>query len=95
MIHRQRKMNATVSVDSLSETKYFDYNSTLGRSHGRHQVWFDDPDTLQAKYAASKTAGARGVAFWTADMPDYSLGEGTRMWAAIDKGWEPPERQPK
>ena len=79
-----------VSTDAVTVTKHFDYTVSGGKSPGRHQLWYDDPETLQRKYAACMKEGARGVAFWTADMPDYTNGEGTQMWAAIDKGFPPP-----
>ena len=31
------------------------------------EVWYDDWETLAVKYALAKSAGARGVGFWTAD----------------------------
>ena len=82
-----------VSMDTATVTKHFDYMVSGGKSPGRHQLWFDDPDTLEAKYAACQRAGARGVGFWTADMPDYPDGEGRPMWAAINKGF-PPSAEP-
>jgi di-N-acetylchitobiase len=80
---------ATVTTDQVSMSKHFDYTVASGKTAaaGRHQCWFDDPETLEKKYAECKQQGARGVAFWTADMPDYQNGEGAAMWQAVDKGF--------
>ena len=90
IIKLQQSAGGPISMDAPTVTKYFDYNATSGKSRGRHQVWYDDPQTLQSKYAACQHAGVRGVAFWTADMPDYTNGEGTSMWNAINEGFPPP-----
>jgi hypothetical protein len=58
------------------------------RKHRRAQ-WFDDPSTLVRKYADCKKLGTHGVAFWTADMPDYTTDEGPAMWKAVDQGFPP------
>ena len=62
------------------------------RDGGRHQIWFDDPMTLEAKYSLCASLQTHGVAFWTADFVDYSTHQGADMWAAINKGF-PPSQQ--
>ena len=78
---------AIVTTDNVSVTKHFDYAVASGKTAGRHQLWYDDPDTLEKKYAECETQGAHGVAIWTADMPNYATGQGALMWQAIDKGF--------
>jgi len=78
---------AKPTTDAASDTKHFDYKVPTGKAKGRHSVWYDDPETLLRKYAECKKLGTHGVAFWTADMPDYATNEGTQMWAAVDRGF--------
>ena len=86
-----RQAGASPVTDAVTDTKHFDHTVASGAASGRHQTWFDDPDTLQSKYARCKKLGARGVAFWTADMPDSKTpSEGRQMWQAIDKGFPEP-----
>ena len=51
------------------------------------QLWFDDEESLSAKYELAGSTGARGVAIWTADMLPYGEpAHGARaasMWAAL------------
>ena len=74
----------TPVLDSASMTKHFDYfaNSTAGVMQ-RHQVWFDDAETLLAKYKAAAAHGARGVAMWTANMGDESMWEALRQFKGV------------
>ena len=45
----------------------------------RHQVWYDDPTTLAAKYRAVSAKSGMGVATWTANFGDDA------MWDALRK----------
>ena len=92
---------AVVTTDSVSVTKHFDYTAAVAASSRnpaaagrRNEIWFDDPSTLQKKYAECKKQGAHGVAFWTADMPDYSTGQGAAMWQAVNAGFPPTSSTP-
>ena len=73
---RLHSSSAVVTTDNIAVTKYFNYTVASGKTAGRHQLWFDDPDTLELKYAECKKRGTHGVGFWTADMPDYGNGQG-------------------
>jgi hypothetical protein len=42
-------------------------------------VWYDDAETLSAKYEAAAMHGARGVAMWTANFAVHD----EPMWAAL------------
>jgi spore germination protein YaaH len=37
------------------------------------QLWFDDEESLSAKYELAGSTGARGVAIWTADIDRKSV----------------------
>eukprot|EP00966_Prymnesium_polylepis_P038852 902003-Prymnesium_polylepis.1 len=71
----------TAVLDTVSMTKHFDYfeQSDVKGSVRRHSVWFDDAETLAAKYEAAAKHGARGVAMWTANFGDDA------MWDALRK----------
>jgi spore germination protein YaaH len=58
-------------------TKHFDYFINSTGDVQRHQVWFDDAETLTVKYRAAADHGARGIAMWTANMGDDA------MWGAL------------
>ena len=45
----------------------------------RHQVWYDDAETLGAKYEMAARKGVRGVAMWTANFGDDA------MWEALKR----------
>ena len=49
-----------------------------GAATQRHQVWYDDAETLSAKYRAVVRQGGRGVAMWTANMGDDAMWEALR-----------------
>ncbi|PRW45439.1 di-N-acetylchitobiase [Chlorella sorokiniana] len=55
----------------------------------RFQVWFDSPQSLEAKYALAARLGLRGVGVWHLDCVDYRCsdaacrGETEGMWAAL------------
>ena len=64
---------------------YFDYVSAGG---GRHQIWYDDPQSLTLKYQFAQKVGMKGLAFWNVDTLDYSGSSGSKaltdaMWGAI------------
>lgn len=66
-------------LDNATMTKRFDY--WMGGADGteqRHQVWYDDAETLSAKYSAVVRQGGRGVAMWTANMGDDTMWEALR-----------------
>lgn len=58
-----------------------------------YQVWFDDPETLTAKYALAQRLGLRGAGMWNADTlaygsPDPTVQAQTRaMWDAIGRAF--------
>lgn len=64
--------NATRAVawnDTLS-APFFDYvDATTGAVH---QVWFDNPRSLSAKFALAASMGLRGVGTWELDALDYT-----------------------
>jgi len=80
--------NSTTGVqwDSKSSSRYFDYIDSDGLHPNRHQIWFDDSDSMAFKMLFSQQSSLRGVAFWTADyLPyhhDYSR-FAAKMWCSV------------
>ena len=75
-----------------SRSPFFEYTSAADGK--RHQVWYDDPQSLQLKYDLVTKLGLRGVGFWPADIGSLAgpggTGAGTwnesdvkSMWAAV------------
>ena len=61
--------DATVVKDEDSASFYFNYEDTLG---GKHQVWFDNVESLQEKYQFASAENLNGIAIWNSDLLDYS-----------------------
>lgn len=89
--------NATVRRDAAQRAPYFNY---LSKEDGKtHQVWYDDPDSLKAKYEVAAAAGLAGVGFWNLDCLASGAGGGddeierrqaAEMWAAVRDALLPP-----
>lgn len=64
---------------------YFSYKDTESQQY--HQVWYDNPASLTARYKYAKSKGLLGVGMWEADCLDYSSGaekETQAMWTALE-----------
>ena len=71
--------------DEDSESYFFNYEDSVG---GKHQVWFDNPDSLKIKYDFAAKENLTGIAIWNADLLDYSdipraMLETKKMWDAL------------
>lgn len=62
--------------DEDSSTPYFIY----AELSGTHQLWFDDAESLRAKYVAAKDAGLGGVGMWALG---YDAGH-TELWSVLE-----------
>ena len=60
----------------------YSYRSPDGGIHA-DLLWYDDPQTLAAKYAAIKAAGVRGVGMWTADCAGNDASVAAGLWGAV------------
>ena len=65
------------------QSPYFDYVAADGR---KHQVWYDDPQSLTLKYQFARSIGMKGLAFWNVDTLDYSGSPASK--ALTDAMWE-------
>ena len=71
--------------DDTLKAPYFTY---MDDNEIYHQVWYDDPESLEYKYSYAHLMGMRGLAFWNIDQLDYTDANSNAinqpMWSAID-----------
>ncbi|MEN1966493.1 glycoside hydrolase family 18 protein [Lentibacillus sp. N15] len=56
-----RENNAAIQYDSQAQAPFFHYTDTEGN---RHEVWFEDARSIQAKFDLIKELGLRGISYW-------------------------------
>lgn len=67
--------------DDAAESPYFNYGPVEGKMY---QVRYDDPHSLERKYAAARQMGLAGVGMWSAQDLDYSNEtQVDSMWGAL------------
>ncbi|CAI5747397.1 unnamed protein product [Peronospora destructor] len=70
--------------DVLTQTPFVSY-SLDGR---RSQIWFDNLQSLKAKYALVRELGLRGVGMWNADTLSYSAANDSQlMWGSLARAF--------
>jgi len=60
-IELAQKYGVAIQYDPISQAPYFFYTDEQGR---RHEVWFEDARSIQAKFNLAKELGIRGVFYW-------------------------------
>lgn len=55
------RQNATISYDVVSQSPFFRYTDSQGR---RHEVWFEDARSAQAKFDLAKQYNLGGISYW-------------------------------
>lgn len=58
--------NAVIRYDYRAQAPFFHYTADDGK---RHEVWFEDARSIQAKFDLVKQLGIRGVSFWKLGLP--------------------------
>ena len=58
--------NVAIQYDARAQAPFFEYTDDEGR---RHQVWFEDARSIQAKFNLVKQMGLRGVSYWKLGLP--------------------------
>lgn len=53
--------NAAIEFDTRAQAPFFRYTDNEGR---RHEVWFEDARSIQAKFDLIKELGLRGMSYW-------------------------------
>jgi spore germination protein len=65
-IRRAVQYGATIRYDNAAQAPYFRYTDRQGR---RHEVWFEDARSAQAKFNLIKEYRLRGVSYWVLGYP--------------------------
>lgn len=60
------EQKVAIQYDYQSQAPFFEYTDDQGR---RHQVWFEDARSIQAKFNLVKQLGLRGVSYWKLGLP--------------------------
>lgn len=73
--------------DERSKSPYFDY---IDAANQKHQVWYDDPQSLGIKLQYAVEVGLKGAAVWNSDLLDYSslkrsVTQTRDMWITLAK----------
>lgn len=58
--------NVRIQYDYRAQAPFFEYTDDQER---RHQVWFEDARSIQAKFDLVKQLGLRGVSYWKLGLP--------------------------
>ena len=74
--------NATTKP-TIQPSTYTNYFSWKNGSGGLHQVWYDDPVTLEKKYQAAKANKLKAVGMWTSDATMFNREAAAAMWKAV------------
>lgn len=60
------KYGVAISFDETYQSPYFRYVDETGQ---RHEVWFEDARSMQAKYDTVKAYNLRGISYWVLGNP--------------------------
>ena len=55
------RYGVSINYDNVSQSPWFRYTDEQGR---RHEVWFEDARSVQAKFDLVKELGIRGFFYW-------------------------------
>ncbi len=75
-IERATRYGATIQYDYTAQSPFFRYTDEQGR---RHEVWFEDVRSAQAKFDTVKEYNLRGISYWVLGYPfpqNWTLLEG-------------------
>jgi len=56
-----RRENAIIQYDTRQQAPFFNYTDSAGR---RHEVWFEDARSIQAKFNLIRERNLRGIGYW-------------------------------
>ncbi|WP_289141343.1 glycoside hydrolase family 18 protein [uncultured Brevibacillus sp.] len=60
------KQNVPIHYDYRAQAPFFEYTDDQDK---KHQVWFEDARSIQAKFNLVKQLGLRGVSYWKLGLP--------------------------
>lgn len=67
----------SISYDEIAQSPWFRYTDPQGILH---EVWFEDPRSLRAKFELAQEFGLRGVGFWTSTNANYAF---RQIWSLL------------
>lgn len=65
-VRRAVKYGAEIQYNERTQSPFFQYTDEQGR---RHEVWFEDARSAQAKFNLAKEYGLRGISYWVLGYP--------------------------
>lgn len=65
-IQRAAQYNVPIQYDYEAQAPFFFYTDSEGR---RHEVWFEDARSIQAKFNLIKELNLRGISYWKLGLP--------------------------
>ncbi|WP_026695039.1 LysM peptidoglycan-binding domain-containing protein [Peribacillus kribbensis] len=65
-IRRAVLHGAAIEYDPVSQSPFFRYTDSKGQ---RHEVWFEDARSAQAKFETALEYGVRGISYWVLGYP--------------------------
>ncbi|MFS0644805.1 LysM peptidoglycan-binding domain-containing protein [Siminovitchia sp. 179-K 8D1 HS] len=65
-MRRALAQGASIQYDERAQSPFFRYTDQQGR---RHEVWFEDARSAQAKFNLVKEYGLRGISYWVLGYP--------------------------
>lgn len=65
-LERAARYGANILYDEAAQAPFFRYYDEQGR---RHEVWFEDARSAQAKFDLVKAYGLRGISYWALGYP--------------------------
>lgn len=65
-IRRARENNVEIQFDEEAKAPFYTYKDADGN---KHEVWFEDARSIQAKFDLVKELGLKGVSYWKLGLP--------------------------
>ena len=65
-INRAVKYNAQIEYNTVAQSPFYRYTDDRGV---RHEVWFEDARSAQAKFNMVKSYGLKGISYWALGYP--------------------------
>jgi spore germination protein YaaH len=81
MIGLGQRQGNTIQWDDHQIVNWINYYNESDKHY--HQVWFDNPKSLELKYQWAAERGLRGVGMWTPSATLFDEDASRAMWAAV------------
>ena len=81
MIDTAQRQGNAVNWDAQQTVNYINYFNASDKHY--HQIWYDNPRSLQLKYEWAASKGLRGIGMWTPSATLFDEDASKAMWAAV------------